>query len=277
MSLIDRDFFDTFGYVVVPDAVPADHLTAVVQAVWDFLGMDPGNPDTWYQPPHRYGGMVEMYHHPAMWAVRQHPRVHQAFSELFGTARLWVSLDRVNMKPPARADKPEWDHRGFTHWDWDSRQRPIPFRVQGVLYLTDTTADMGGFQCIRGFHRRLDEWAATQPADRDPRVPDLTGLTVEPIPGRAGDLLIWHVALPHGNGHNTSGRPRLAQYVSMYPAPEVLDAHAAERVRQWRELAPPNGTPFPGDARGWERQHYGPPALTELGERLLGLRSWADA
>ena len=79
-----------------------------------------------------------MCQHQAIWDNRQHPRVHQAFARRFGEEKLWVSLDRANMKPPAREDKPDWNNRGMIHWDLDTSQQPIQFGVQGVLYLTDT-------------------------------------------------------------------------------------------------------------------------------------------
>ena len=43
----------------------------------------------------------------------------------------------------------------------------------------------------------------------------MAGLPIKSIPGRAGDLLIWHSGLLHGNGRNTSNRPRFAQYIAM--------------------------------------------------------------
>ena len=150
------------------------------------------------------GGMVEIYQHQALWDNRQYPKVHQAFAEIWGDEKLWVSLDRANMKPPAREDRPEWCNKGMIHWDVDTTQQPVAFGVQGVLYLTDTAEDQGGFQCVPGFHRMFDEWVKTQPADRNTRKPNLTGLTVESIAGQAGDLLIWHRLLAHGNGHNRS-------------------------------------------------------------------------
>ena len=33
----------------------------------------------------------------------------------------------------------------------------------------------------------------------------------------AGDLIIWHKALPHGSRPNSAKRPRIVQYLSMYP------------------------------------------------------------
>ena len=74
--------------------------------------MGPKNPEDWYtHKPYTRGnqssmiaasGMVEIYQHQALWDNRQYPKVHQAFSEIWETEKLWVSLDRENMKPPSR-------------------------------------------------------------------------------------------------------------------------------------------------------------------------------
>ena len=228
LSKQDWDFWNENGYVVVHNAVPQANLDATVDAIWEFLEIDCDNPEDWYRykpythankcSPISAAGMVEIYQHQALWDNRQYPKVHQAFSEIWGTEELWVSLDRANMKPPARADKPDWQSRGMIHWDTDTSVEKVPFGVQGVLYLTDTAEDQGGFQCVEGFHRLFDEWVKTQPEDRNSRRPDLMGFEVKSIPGKAGDLLIWHRLLAHGNGHNQSDKPRMAQYITMSPA-----------------------------------------------------------
>ncbi|MBV9864181.1 MAG: phytanoyl-CoA dioxygenase family protein [Abitibacteriaceae bacterium] len=277
LSAEDHAFFAENGYVVVPNAVPQENLDAVVDAIWEFLGMNPDDPVTWYQGPVRHGGMVEMYQHQAMWDNRQYPRVHQAFSELFDTEKLWVSEDRVSMKPPVHPDYPEYNDKGFIHWDADTSKLPLRFRVQGVLCLTDTTADMGGFQCIPGFHRGLEEWIKTQPADRNPHAPDLNalpeGMKVTPIPGQAGDLIIWINTLAHGNGLNVSSRPRLAQYINMYPAPDD-EAMRQARIERWRERKAPQTHWAHGDPRRLEELSGKTAELTPLGRKLLGLDLW---
>ena len=121
------------------------------------------------------------------------------------------------MKPPTRSQNPEWNNYGMIHWDVDTSQQAIPFGVQGVLYLTDTAENQGEFQCIPGFHHTFYDWVKSQPVDRNPRVPNLNGLDVKSIAGQAGDLLIWHRLLAHGNGHNAATQPRLAQYITMSP------------------------------------------------------------
>lgn len=275
LSPADHAFFAENGYLVVANAVPSDHLAAVVDLIWDFLEMDRSDCSDWYRPPHRVGGMVEVYQHQALWNNRQHPRVYQAFREILGTERLWVSLDRACMKPPRHPDHPEWDHAGFIHWDVDTRKlSSIPFGVQGVLCLADTAAGQGGFQCVPGMHRNLAEWIKAQPRNRNPRVPDLAGREVVAIPARAGDLIIWDRLLPHGNGRNLSDRPRLAQYLTMFPAAELDERQRQRRIRQWQKRLPPTGAAFPGDPRRKEQREYRTAELTELGKRLLGLEQW---
>ena len=285
MSVLSKDdwtFWQENGYVVVRQAVPEENLTAMVAAIWDFLQIAPDNREAWYKykpytredpcSPISAAGMVEIYQHQALWDNRQYPKVHRAFAEIWGDEKLWVSLDRANMKPPARPDRPEWCNEGMIHWDADTSKLPVPFGVQGVLYLTDTAADQGGFQCVPGFHRIFDQWVEIQPRDRDPRRPDLAGLDVKSIAGKAGDLLIWHRLLAHGNGHNRSQRPRLAQYITMSPAPENGGAARQQRIECWQERRP--AANWPGDPRDWEHNHQQPAQLTQLGRKLLGVDSW---
>jgi hypothetical protein len=274
LSAADRAFWDEQGYIVVPNAVPQANLDRVIDALWDFLGMDRNNPAEWYTRPdwHRSSGMVELYHHQTLWDNRQHPRVHQIFAELFGDEKLWVSLDRVNMNPPAG---PDWDYQGFIHWDFDPTTWPIGLRVQGVLNLTDTDDAQGGFQCVPGSHRQVEEIVARQAPGANLRSPDITGLTVKPIGAKAGDLVIWHTGLLHGNGRNRTDRPRLAQYISMYPAQPQNEEARQERIAQWRERRPPAfARAFPGDPRKLEELHGQSAELTDLGKKLLGLDLW---
>ncbi len=273
LTAADLAFWNTNGYVIIPKAVPQENLDAVIDEVWAFLGMNRKDPDDWYHEPMRKGGMVEMYQTQGLWNNRQHPRVHAAFAEIWGREDLWVSMDRANCKPPNRADKPDWNHDGMIHWDLDTSRRPIPFGVQGVLYLEDTPVEQGTFQCVSGFHRTFEDWVRRQPEDRDPRRPDLAELQVERIAGKAGDLLIWHRLLAHGNAPNTSSRPRLAQYITMSPAHFGDEAARQARIKLWRDRLNPSGTAFPGDERRWEEQNDAAD-LTDLGRKLLGLDAW---
>jgi len=278
----DRAFFRENGYLLVKGVVPKENCDRVIDAIWDCLDTDRSNPDNWYKPPKGVlsgGGMVEMYHHQTMWDNRQHPNVHQAFAELLGEEKLWVSLDRVNMKPPVREAHRELDY-SFIHWDTDTSKLPEfplphPYGLQGVLYLADTATNQGGFQCVPGIYRNLEAYLKAQPADRNPTVPDLTGYEVEAIPGEAGDLLIWDVLLPHGNGRNFAETPRYAQYITMFKVNPSRLENVQARIDCWENRKGPSGPAFPGDPRNWEQNTFeGPPELTPLGRKLLGLDSW---
>jgi ectoine hydroxylase-related dioxygenase (phytanoyl-CoA dioxygenase family) len=214
LSAADLAFFDEHGYVVVSDAVPPDVHDAAVAAIFFHLDATADDPESWYQR-RANGIMVQYFQHPAFAAIRNSRRIHKAFAQLWNTADLWVSTDRVGFNVPER---PGWPFPGpDLHWD-SSIAPPVPFGVGGILYLTDTEAEQGAFTCVPGFHRRLGAWLAGLPAGADPRAQDLHGLGSRPIPGRAGDLIIWHDALPHGSRPNRARRPRIVQYVTMYPA-----------------------------------------------------------
>jgi hypothetical protein len=60
----------------------------------------------------------------------------------------------------------------------------------------------------------------------------------------------------------------------MFPADQDNATERDARVRSWREREAPKRPAFPGDPRDWERMRYQTATLTELGERLLGSRSW---
>ncbi|CAN5779953.1 DUF1479 family protein [soil metagenome] len=286
LSPEDLEHFETQGFVTLSRAVSNEQVSAANDAVWQFLGMDRNDPEDWYRPPHSPNSLVEIYQHQALWDNRQSPRIYRAFCQLWGTDKLWVSLDRASMKPPVDSTRPDWQWPSFMHWDFDlTGEMPVQFGVQGVLCLSDTTEDQGGFHCIPGMHREVIEWSKTPAEQRDPKVLPFERDRVRAIAAKAGDMILWHRALPHGSGINRTDRPRLAQYilaapagynVSIYqpqdgsptsaaPARETMRQH---RIAQWeRRIGPAGPAVDPREA--------GPPAvLTPLGRRLLGLDAW---
>ena len=273
----ELDSWEEDGYIVVREAVPKSDCDAVIDALWEFLEMDRNKPESWYDLPpwHSHAGMVELYHHQALWDNRQNPRIYEAFSELFGTSQLWYRIiDRVNMNPPVQRENA---YEGFIHWDFDPHTWPIPLMVQGVLCLSRTTAEQGGFQCVPGSHLKVDEILATQPEGANPTHPELNGMEVVPIPGETGDLVIWHTALLHGNGPNLTDKPRLAQYIAMRKADPKDEAHTTGLIHQWQERLPMgfrNKGPNPADPRLLDQSQNEPAKLNPLGRRLVGLDDW---
>jgi hypothetical protein len=280
LSEEDWRHWTTWGYVILPSAVPVSHQERLKTLLWEFQEIDPADPSTWDKAQLQdnemkelnNSGMVEIYNHQFLWDNRQHPAVYNAFVDIWDREDLWVTIDRANLNPPNRAARP---FQGFIHWDSDTSHVPLPINVQGVVSLVDTDPELGGFQCVPELFRTFEDWIRTQPPDRDPFRPNLAGFDIEFVPMKAGDLLIFNTLLAHGIKPNTStDRVRLAQYVSMYPADEENAAVRAIRIQSWRDREPPRGFAFPGDPREWEKTRYPRAQLSELGESLLGLRPW---
>jgi hypothetical protein len=211
----DLLFWEKNGYVILHDAVTAENNAAAAEVVWQWLGMDKDEPATWYQShKDRQGIMVQLFQHPVLQANRDSRRIRKAFEQLWGTDDLWVNTDRVGFNPP------ETDHWKFPgpdlHWDV-SLELPIPFGLQGILYLTDTSEEQGAFTLVPGFQHRVESWINSLPEHTDPRTENLHALGSRPIAGKAGDLIIWHQALPHGSRPNTTNKPRIVQYITLQP------------------------------------------------------------
>lgn len=279
LSEADWQHWTTNGYVIVRQAVPMENVERLIDLLWRFEEKDPNDPSTWYAPQRRaHGraelnntGMVEIYSHQYLWDNRQERRVYDAFVDIWDREDLWVAVDRANLNPPKREPG---DPGGFIHWDVDTSLRPLPVGVQGVLSLVRQDEAIGGFQCVPELFRDFDAWVKTQPLDRNPMMPDITGLRIVNVEMEPGDLLIFNSLLAHGVRPNHSGnRVRMAQYIAMFPAREDNEAEREERIRLWRERGTPSGG-WPGDPREWEKRHAETARLTPLGERLLGLRSW---
>lgn len=203
------------GYLVVPDLFDPAEVKAAADAVWQEVGADPGDPESWYRQRSDHGIMIQFFHNPALEAIRRAPKLKSVFAQLWKTNDLWISTDRVSFNPPER---PGFEFRGpHLHWDV-SLELPIPFGIQGLVYLEDTAADQGAFTCVPGFHTRIESWLKNLPPDADPRNQNLHELGALPIAGNAGDLVIWHQALPHGSSPNRATRPRIVEYVTMFPA-----------------------------------------------------------
>ena len=280
--LSDDDWrhWTTNGYVIVRQAVPAANVNRLVDVLWRFDEKDPNDPATWFVPQRRdhkmrelnHTGMLEIYNHQSLWDNRMEARVYDAFVDIWDRQDLWVAIDRAMLNPPKK-DKGSPD--GFIHWDVDTSLRPLPIGAQGVLSLSKQDRDVGGFQCVPELFNNFDAWVKTQPADRDPMHPDVTGLDVVYVGLEPGDLLIFNSLLAHGVRPNRSeNRVRMAQYISMYPADWDDAAEREERIRLWRERDFPKRDAFPGDPREWERHHAPTAVLTPLGEKLLGLTHW---
>ncbi|MBI1405108.1 MAG: phytanoyl-CoA dioxygenase [Caulobacter sp.] len=208
---VDLQQWERDGVVILHDAIRPAEIEAAAAALWEAVGGRPDDPSSWYRP-NDHGIMVQLFQHPAMEPARRSLRIHKAFAQLWGSADLWVTTDRLSFNAPETLTHRFRGPR--LHWDC-SLATPIPFATQGILYLADTAADQGALTLVPGFHHRLEAWLEALGPDANPREIDLNS-EARPIAGRAGDLIIWRQDLPHGASPNRAGRPRLAQYLNLY-------------------------------------------------------------
>lgn len=281
LSIEDWNFWLHNGFVVIKNVVSREQVKKTADFLWEFEEKDPNNQESWYTAPRaemqmkelQGTGMVEVYNHQLLWENRQTERVYNTFVDIWGTEKLWVTIDRANLNFPIQ---PGFEYKGFIHWDYDPETKPQ--NVQGVLALADQTdMEMGGFQCIPWLYRSYDSWKQSQPDDRIRFQPDTKGLEEHfvKVPLEAGDLLIFNSLEPHGiRPNNSKDKVRIAQYISMMPAEEENSALKEWRINSWKNRIAPEGHAFPGDPRKWEQTKYSTAKLSALGEKLLGLKPW---
>ena len=281
LSLDDWNFWLNNGYVVVKNAISRSQAKKTADFLWEFEEKDSNKPKEWCTSPRakmqmkelQGTGMVEVYNHQYLWENRQTVRVYNAFVDIWGTEKLWSTIDRANLNLPIQ---PGFEHKGFIHWDYDPETKPQ--NVQGVLALSDQIdPEMGGFQCIPWLFRNYDSWKLSQPKERDrfqPNTKDLKKYIIK-VPLEAGDLLIFNSLEPHGiRPNNSIDKVRIAQYISMMPADENNLFLKEWRINSWKNRVSPEGHAFPGDPRNWEQTKYNKAKLSPLGKKLLGLDSW---
>jgi ectoine hydroxylase-related dioxygenase (phytanoyl-CoA dioxygenase family) len=204
---------------VLPDAIDRNLCEKACAAVYDFLGMSSQDPASWYTAdPRKHQIMVQLFRHPALNKIRESRAIHHVYQQLWQNESLWMSTDRVSFNPPER---PGWQFPGpRLHWDADLRI-PFGFNTQGLVYLTDTAANQGAFTCVPGFHLKIEDWLRQWPSDKDPQQQDWRHWPAKPIAAKAGSLIVWHHALPHGSSPNNAASPRIVQYVNMRPMPAL--------------------------------------------------------
>ena len=251
LNLDQWNYWKENGYVVIKEAISYEQALQTANFLWGFEEKDSDDPSGWYtearaevQMKELAGtGMVEVYNNQQLWNNRQTRRVYDAFVDIWGTEKLWVTIDRANLNFPMR---PGHEYKGFIHWDYDPETKPQ--NVQGVLALADQTDEnMGGFQCIPWLFQNYDSWKMNQPKDRDHFKPDITGLEdkIVKVPLEAGDLLIFNSSQPHGIRPNRSeDKVRIAQYISMMPAQEEDQVLRNWRINSWKNRIPLRDMPF---------------------------------
>ena len=262
-----RDQLAREGFTHVPAVIPPELATNVLNVLSEVSSVNYSDAATWYSLPESYPGIIPSHHHQAQWDIRQHPRLHEVFSALWGTEVLWVTMDRIGFVPPLRSTDIA---QCSLHWDLDPLGEAT---YQAIVYLTDVSSERAPFCVVPRVFQQLDAWLAQMPQPFDFNSADFSNEPTISVPGKTGDLIIWSSKLPHGPAPNRASNPRVMQAVTMFP-PSKATWTREEQVGWWRtRRAPPWWRDVPGQR---DPEPGTPTTLTELGQRLVGLRDWPD-
>ncbi|MFT5386778.1 MAG: hypothetical protein ACI81W_004196, partial [Saprospiraceae bacterium] len=118
LSEEDWAFWKHNGYIVIKQAVSREQAKATADFLWEFEDKNAENRQTWYTAPRAEmkmkelagTGMVEVYNNQRLWNNRESQRVYDAFVDIWGTEKLWVTIDRANLNFPIR---PGFEYKGF--------------------------------------------------------------------------------------------------------------------------------------------------------------------
>jgi hypothetical protein len=257
------------GWTRVQSAAPVDLCHRLVEVLESELDVPLNDPSRWDDYGSEGCDLVPIWGHQAQWNIRQHSQMHRIWTELWGTEKLWVSLDSCRFTPPWR---PGYAEPYGLHWDHDPWDESKGF-LQGVLALTDTAADQGGFRCIPSLWNDRYAWPSKPiiaPNGEEDWLAITNSREIVYVEAKAGDLIVWDSRLPHGNSKNLSATPRVAFYILMGPTDN--EALRQANIESWRSG---RCVPWWRDRPGYDRTEPWPPAdLTDLGRKLLGLDNW---
>ncbi|MBL7886153.1 MAG: phytanoyl-CoA dioxygenase family protein [Flavobacterium sp.] len=211
----DIAFWNQNGYIVLKNAISKEDCEHARNAIWKFLDKSLDDEQSWYiQHPQQRGLMVQFSDHPALNKNRESVRIQKAYEQLYQSNTIYNTIDKVSFNPPISKN---YSFMGSDlHWDV-SLHLPIPFRLQGLIYLSDCGPNDGAFHCVPGFHNEIENWIRSVPHNVNPREYALQTLQPIPIIGEAGDMVIWHQALPHCATANYGKSPRMVQYLTYFP------------------------------------------------------------
>jgi len=197
-----REYMKENGYVVIRGILDTEECKKTVECINKHLqtydpGFDINNPSTYekmhlanhYGLPERFPMFLDQ-----LVANRVNPRVHQAYSILYGDENLIVNHDRVGIYRPTLypgheryktpyaypglhldmdpvmykegvSEKDEFlenldyrdDNNAFISENNAVTERDAPL-YQGILSILDNRAEDGGLRVVPGFHRLFDEW-----------------------------------------------------------------------------------------------------------------------
>lgn len=157
----------------------------------------------------------------------------EAVSRLLGEPAVMFK-EKINLKlPGGDGFKPHQDQQA----GWS---RYASLFVTALVALDDATLENGCLEIAPGQHRR----GLIGPEWRPLSAEQMQGFTLEPVPTRSGDVIIFDSYVPHGSGPNLTAKPRRVLYVTYNRQSE--GDHRVRYFAEKRAAFPPDIEREPG-------------------------------
>jgi phytanoyl-CoA hydroxylase len=210
----DVEFYRANGYIVVPDLLDAQTLSATRQVIAEFIegarGVAGHTAIYDLEPSHRPDAprvrriKTPHLHHEIFRRIMRTPRMVEVLGQLLGPGvRLHGS--KLNIKAPHYGSPVEW------HQDWAFYPHTNDDVLAVGVMLDDCALENGPLMVLPGTHKGAvyDHHADGYFCGAiDPTACDLDFSQAMPLIGRAGSMSFHHVRLVHGSAQNVSPLPR---------------------------------------------------------------------
>lgn len=206
------DFWNSEGFLVVPQAVDAVDCDRVKTEICRQLGVDPANRETWCPAVANWQGILLFSaKSEAEEAIRHNPIIRAVFEDLYRRKDLLSMRSPLGYMPPLSTGYP---FRGSPlHWDIDMEIGPR-YHVQGMVYLHDVEEEGGAFSLIPKMHHQFQSLIREHGGMHEAAEVLRTQHKEVKIAGKKGDLILWVETMPHAATPNESDNPRFVQYIT---------------------------------------------------------------
>lgn len=245
-----RDDLEEKGYTIIENAVP-DHQ-ALRKSFFNWVDSTFGEDGKPYSSNSIVRHYSVGYLEPA-WKVRL--QVKKYFEALWGTDRLFTSVDAVAIGQPPEMGNEEFDsdHHHWLHVDQGASRVGL-HAYQGAVYLETAEHDDWTFEVLEGSHKHLeqlyrhDKKAALRSSSRhflmlEDEVGwfEARGCRRLRVAAEAGSLVLWDSRLVHGNARPVRGRRhpdrwRCVTFVCMTPVAWSTRGDVERKKKAYRNL-----------------------------------------
>ena len=215
--------------------------------------LDLDDPSTWTLENLPFQSKVNTFnkygvaHEKFMWEARMEPKVLDAFSKIWGTEKLLVSFDALNVTLPNRADKPVQEP--WPHVDQSPLRRGLHC-VQGIINLSRAGPEDGSLIVLPRSNTVIEHFFDTETDPSSWKKKDFHKISehnmnwfearnMKPVKvvAEPGDLILWDSRTVHWGGEPTanSNTIRTVIYASYSPV-DWATADALERKKKAFEL-----------------------------------------